>query len=428
LARIDILNYYRKFIEKSRSFCVKYLNLLKSFCAKHLNVKKLVKKLRAFCAVHLNLKPVDIFLIIAVIMALVYIVVNHSWGAVKEPARINVVISSQCAHLFGRDTIDALIRDFEKLNPELRIREAADDSADIVFFDDSDFGNLMNTAAFASPESYRPLVSFMDIFIYNINILQAANLDRPPKTRAEFLTAARAIAENDKGSESPVSAFALGLSPEDPLALRRDFYPWIWASGVDIRSIDLSGDNPALPRPVTDAIAFFGELNREKLLAPGTLEKTGAERLQEFAEGKIAMMTASTRDIAFLQTSAPGITLGITALPMTTQGKNRLGLSNLYAGISGDSAVPEEARVFLSFLVEKSNVLAEALKAIPAHLVVGFAGEYIEKSELYSKAWDIYDAADIVRYRPGEPSEEAFNRLIREKLVEAFQIEETEGD
>jgi hypothetical protein len=98
-----------------------------------------------------------------------------------------------------------------------------------------------------------------------------------------------------------------------------------------------------------------------------------------------------------------------------------LGLSSIYAGISGSSAVPNEAGVFLSFLVEKSNVLAEALNAIPGHLTVGFAGEYIEKSELYSKAWDIFEAADIVEYQPGEPSEEEFNRLIREKLVEAFE-------
>jgi ABC-type glycerol-3-phosphate transport system substrate-binding protein len=418
LTKIDILNYYRKLIEKSRSFFREHLNVRK--------LKKPIEKVKSFCAAHLNLKPIDIFLVIAVIMALVYIIVNRSCGVVNELRhikRINIVISSQGVNLFGKDTVDALIQEFESLNPELRIQEAtaADDSADIVFFDDSEFGNLMNASILASPDSYRPLVSFMDIFIYNIDILKAANLDRPPKTRAEFLAAARAVAESDTGSESPVSAFALGLSPADPLALRRDFYPWIWASGVDIHSIDISEDNPALPRPVTDAIALFGELNREGLLAPGTFEKTGAERLQEFAEGKIAMMTISARDIAYLLNSSDGITLGITALPATAQGKNRLALSSVYAGISGASAVPDEAGIFLSFLVEKSNALAEALSAIPAHLTVGFAGEYIEKSELYSKAWDIFEAADIVDYKPGEPSEEEFNRLIREKLVEAFE-------
>ena len=413
---MDILNYYRKLIEKSRSFCSKHLNAGK--------LKKLIEKAKSFCAAHLNLKPIDVFLIIAVIMALVYIVVNRSCEAVNEPRHIkrtDIAISPQCVNFFGRNTVDSLIREFEERHPNLRVQEAAaaDDSVDIVFFDDSEIGGLMNSSALAPPDSYRSLVSFMDLFVYNIDILKAADLDRPPKTRAEFLAAARAVKAQEGNEGPPVSAFALGLSPADPLALRRDFYPWIWASGVDIQSIDLSGDNPALPRAVTDAVAFLGQLNREELLAPGTFEKTGAQRLQEFAEGKIAMMTISARDIVFLL-NLTGITFDITALPAITQGKNRLGISSIYAGISRVGAVPDEARVFLSFLVEKSDALAEALGAVPGKFPGGFAGEYIERTGLASKAWDIFEAADIVEYKGGEPYEEEFNRLIREKLVEAF--------
>jgi len=450
LVKIDILNYYRKLIEKSRPFCAaaclnvkKLIEKLRSLCtAAYLNLKKLIEKTRSWCAAHVNLKPIDIFVIIAVIMALAYIAVNRGCEVVNEPERITIRISSQCANLFGRDTIDALIQEFEKLNPELRIREAAaiagavDGGVDIVFFDDTEFGSLINSADLTSRDSYRPLVSFMDLFIYNIDILQAANLDRPPKTRAEFLTAVRAIGAqeadapetDDVQGANEVSAFALGLSPADPLALRRDFYPWIWASGVDIHSIDLSGDNPALPRAVTDVIALFDQLNREERLAPGTFEKTGAQRLQEFAEGKIAMMTISARDLAFLRNNAHGITFGITALPTAAQGKNRLGLSSIYAGINSASAIPNEARIFLAFLVKKSGVLAEAIEAIPGSFPGGFAGEHIAKDPLYSKAWEIFEAADIVEYKGGQPSEEEFNRLIREKLVEALEVEAVEGD
>ena len=443
MAKIDILNYCRKRIKKSRSFLKKHLNAkkakklvkkAKSFLTARLNVKKHVKNLKklverakAFCAAHLNVRRIDVFLIIAVIAALAYVVVNHSCEAVNGPERINIVISPQCGSLFGRDTVDALIREFEGQHPNLRVRvqEAeAPGAADIVFFDDGDFSGAINTPAPIS------LVSFMDIFIYNIDILQAAGLDRPPKTRAEFLTAARAVQAageaDEAANEAPVSAFALGLSPADPLALRRDFYPWIWANGVDINSIDLSGENPALPRAVADIVALFGQLNREKLLAPGTLEKTGSERLQEFAEGKIAMMTVSARDIAFLLNSADGITFGITALPATMQGKNRLGLSGIYAGISGDSAVPDEAKVFLSFLAKKSDALAEAIGAVPGSFPGVFAGDHIAKEPLYAKAWEIFGAADIVEYKPGQPSEEAFNHLVREKLVEALEIKESE--
>ena len=415
--------YYRKFIEKSRTFCTGLIQKIQSL-GKSFIQRIYIPSLQGWL--------VDIFLFTVAAALLMFFFVSRMHKAANEPERVSISISSQCGDLFGRDTVNALIQEFEEQNPDLRIQEitldAADDAggADIVFFDDSGFSSLMNASALASLAPYNytgtqagqwalPLVSFMDLFIYNIDILQAANLDRPPKTRAEFLAAARAIAESDT-----VSAFALGLSPADPLALRRDFYPWIWASGLDIQSIDL-GDNPALPRPVTDVIALFGQLNHEKLLAPGTFEKTGAQRLQEFAEGKVAMMTASARDIAFLQNSAPGITFGITTLPMTTQGKNRLGLSSLYAGISSDCSLPDEAWKFLAFFAGKRHVLSETLGAVPGSFPDVFAGEYIAEDPLCSKAWDIFEAADIVEYEPNQPFEEEINRLIREKLTEAFK-------
>jgi len=359
---------------------------------------------------------------------LAYIIANHAVKAANAPERVIIAISSQGGVLFGKDTVNALIQEFEKQHPNLRIQES-DDGADIVFFDDSEYGNLLNASALAPLDSYRragsrarqtaswalPLVSYMDIFVYNIDLLQAANLDRPPKTRAEFLAAARAVAESETAA-----AFALGLSPADPLALRRDFYPWIWANGVDIHAIELAEGDPALPRAVLDIVALFGQLNREGLLAPETFAKTGARRLEEFAAGKIAMMAASARDIGFLRSNAQGITFSITALPAIAQGKNRLGLSGIYAGMSSASAAPDEAWLFLSFLAEKSDSLAEAVGAVPGSFPDVFAGEYIAQDPLLSKAWEIFEAAEIVEHKPGQPSEEIINQLIREKLVEAF--------
>jgi len=425
---MDILNYCRKCIKKSRSLCAElaagirngcraFMIKARTLCARlaagiQNGCRTFIIKARAFCAEYVNVKRTDVFMIIAVLAVLAYIIVNHSCETVNEPERINITISSQCGDLFGKDTVSALIQEFEEQNPHLRIQEAAafaGDGADIVFFDDSEYRSLINNTAL-------PLVSFMDLFIYNIDILQAANLDRPPKTRVEFLAAARAVTES-----KAASAFALGLNPADPLALRRDIYPWLWANGVDINAIDLSGDAPAFPRALNDTIAFLGQLNRENLLAPGTFAATGTQRLQEFTEGKIAMMTISARDIAFLRNNAHGITYGITALPTLTQGKNRLGLSGIYAGISGDSAVLDEAGVFLSFLAKKSNVLAKAIGAVPGSYPGGLAGEYIMQDPVYSKAWEIFEAADIIEYKPDQPSEEAFNILIREKLAEAFE-------
>ena len=498
MIKVNIFNYYHKFIGKSRSFCTGVIRKIKSFCTRTVRklksfstdvVRKLksfctgafwklksfstefiqilksfctdvIRKLRTFCIEvvqklrslsksikHIPLpqgRIIDIVLFAVAIVLLVFFFVNRAYKAVNEPERVNIVISSQGENIFGRNIIDALIQEFEEQNPDLRVQEitqeaaAVDEAAvvgargaDIVFFDDGGYSSLIKDSALASLASYHhaeaqtgkwalSLVTFMDLFIYNIDILQAANLDRPPKTRAEFLAAAKAVVENNAASseQESVFAFALGLSPSDPLALRRDFYPWVWADGGEIR---LESAEPALPRAVTDAIAFFGQLNREGLLAPGTFEKTGAQRLEEFAQGKIAMMTVSARDIAFLQNSARGITFGITTLPVMTRGKDRLGLSNIYAGINSDCTLPDEAWRFLAFFAGKKDIIAEALGAVPGSFPDVFAGEYIAQDPLYSKAWDIFEAADIVEYEPGQPFEEELNRLIREKLAEAFE-------
>jgi multiple sugar transport system substrate-binding protein len=388
--------------------------------------RKLLEKSRTLCVAHVNGRRIDIFLLIIAVVVLIFVVTRQTFRAIDKPQRVSINISSQGEALFGGDTVNALIQEFEEQNPGLDIQLSAPDSADIIFFDEGEAGGLIQASALVSLTPYMyaeteaeqqadqwalPLVSFMDLFYYNIDILKAANRDRPPKTRAEFLAAARAVAENNM----PVSAFALGLSPADPLALRRDLYPWIWAEGGEVYTTDPAG--PALSRAASDAIAFVGQLHREGLLAPGTFDKTGRMRLEEFAEGKIAMMTASAREIAFLRRSAYGVNFGVTAMPSTAPGKNRLGLSGIYAGISGNCTLPEEAWNFLAFIAEKSPVLAAALGAVPGSFPNAFLDEYIEQDPLYSKAWDIFEAADIVAYDGTQPEEKEISRSIREKLA-----------
>ncbi|MDR0495763.1 MAG: extracellular solute-binding protein [Treponema sp.] len=374
-----------------------------------------------------GIKRLDLFLLLATVAVLTAIAVQYARRPPdNQPKRVDISISPQCIALFG-SAIDALIQEFEEQNPDLRI-QAAEQKADIIFFDDEEFNGLINESALASLSPYiqtearngqwaLTLVSFMDVFVYNIDILQAANCDRPPKTRAEFLAAARAVAgsaSSPKAGQEAVFPFALGLSQTDPMALRWNFYPWFWANGGDITTID------ATDKILLDTISFLKQLNRERLLAPGTFEKTKTQRLQEFAEGKIAMMAASARDIAFLQNNAHGITFGITAIPATAQGKNRLGLSGIYAGISGDCTLPDEAWTFLAFIAGKQQILADAVNAVPGSFPPVFFGDYSENDPLYSKARDIFEAADISEYQPDQQSDE-INDIIRMKLTEALR-------
>jgi len=392
-----------------------------------------------FSAFRLSGKWINIILLAALIVVITLIVLSRISGGRPSLSRhhIDISISPQFEYLFGGDLAEALIKDFEKQRPDLRITKASENT-DILFFDDGEFGRLRSGSKLLALDPYiasntqdgeadrehsvpeqdstqdaqwaLPLMSFMDLLFYNIDILQAVNFDRPPKTRAEFLTAAKAVARANEG-QNTVYGFVLDLSQ----GARRNIYPWIWATGGEITT-SASNEQPVLSRAALDTIAFFGQLHSEGLLYPGP--ETGVPQMAEFAEGKIAMITGSARDIAFLQRHS--INFGITAIPGTTQGKNRLGLSKIYAGISADCALPDEAWNFLSFIAEKGPVLAEALTAIPGSLPAAFPGDYIVNNPLYSKAWDIFEAAEIVD--DDDPSKEETERLVMMRINEQLAM------
>jgi len=386
--------------------------------------RKTIKKSRSFITGLFGGNRIDIFLFFAVAAVLIIVIAGQIFRKVDSLRRTEISISRQGRELFGADILGALIQEFEKLYPDLRI-QVADGDTDIVFFDDSEIGSLMAESALASLRPYIhsetqagqwviPLVSYMDIFFYNIDILQAANCDRPPKTRADFLAAARAVA-----ALKTASPLALGLSEADPLALRRDIYPWVWAAGGDLRQS--GAENAVLSRAANDTIAFFAQLYREGLLAPDSFGTTGAQRLEEFAAGNIAMLSASSRDISFLQNNIDGFNFGVTAIPQTAPGKNRLALPGIYAGISGGCAQSDEAWTFLAYLAGRKQVLEEALNAIPGNFPSAFPSGYTADDPLFSKAWEIFEAADIVEYFPAAPLEEETGRIIWEKITEAFK-------
>jgi len=416
---LSIIKYYRKFIEKSRLFCAKYFSV----------------------------RRIDFILLAVSVAVFAVLFVKLASNKTVSRVRTDIVMSPRYEELFGGDVFGSLVREFEAQNPGIRILTASGGETaaaeDIVFFDGGEFRRLSGDLSLISLAPYintgeegeplaLPLVFFMDMFFYNIDVLKAADCDRPPKTRADFLATARAVA---KENAFPL-ALGFGQEASAPLtagkipgqALRRDLYPWIWADSANIYTVSADG-KPALSRAAVNVIGFFEQLNREGLLAPGTFEKTDRQRLREFAEGKIAMMAGSARDIPFLRKNAKGFELGVTAMPAAAHGKNRLGLSGIYAGISGSCTQPDEAWAFLAFIAGKSQILARTLEAVPGCIPSAFPAEYIANDPLLSKAWAIFEAAETVDHNGifsggNMPLYGEAESLIREKLLETLQKSE----
>jgi multiple sugar transport system substrate-binding protein len=261
-------------------------------------------------------------LIVLLLAAALAVKIGFRFGssAVKTK-RVNLVFTQLRESEWDENVISSLIEEYETLHPEVSIRQqplgydelrdaaitgAETAGPDIIVMEDRYLTEFIEAKTFISLASYfpsetpleewaLPLASSMDVLFYNINILKAAGFDRPPRDREEFLRYARAVSGG--GNEGPAKKYgaALALSPAESRGVYRDVFSWIWAAGaLMIRdgAPDLGG------RPVTDTLAFLAQLNQEGCLAPQSFTAAGAQRLDEFAAGKIAMMTGSVRDIA----------------------------------------------------------------------------------------------------------------------------------
>ena len=365
----------------------------------------------------------------------------------EGPSEITLYLSPRGIDLFGMELIENFILEYEEKNPDIKIlimpavSEAgtpasdSDDTfqrePDIYFFDEGDFPAFIAGNYLAELNAYThydsgtlqlaiPLVSFMDLLFYNIDILAAAGFDSPPKTRDQFLAYVRAVS----GGSTGASGFALSLGRDDMRALSRDIFSWIWAAGNSFWADDGS---PSLEtRSIINDFSFFGSLYREGLLAPEVFNLTGSQRIEQFAQGKIAMMIASAQAIPYLKEKIGDDKFGITIIPSPiTEGGYGINISSIYAGMSSASAYPDEAWDFLVFLAEKSSFLCENFKAIPGIAVNIIPGNYVNDDPFYSKAWGIYEFARTVNSFSDKPGAVDYYESFLDELEVFFDSSRT---
>jgi multiple sugar transport system substrate-binding protein len=347
--------------------------------------------------------------------------------------------------------LDSLIEQFERNNPgvtilldtrpyneiwDLYVSGAEPGAGDILGIDPRWFYELIDNNTLESLGSFKkssgssaglsvpeegeewalPLVSFMDILYYNIDILKEAGFNRPPKTQAEVLE----LAEKISAAQGNRFALSLALSPDNPRNLAGNIFPWIWASGTAL----FSGDTPRFSNAsIKETLGFLNQLYQQGRLLPGVFTQTEADKIKAFQSGRIALMTASISAAAAL--SNGGIDFDITVIPGPAAyiGKPVFGLESWYAGISAESAHKDEAWAFLSFLQGEAAYIAAQAHAGPG--ISALKGGYIEEDPRYAKAYDIYAAGDALQEFTGVPRAAEHDRIALEEIRAMFEGTQT---
>ena len=410
-------------------------------------------------------RRIDLFIVLSVLILLIFNIISNyvSWNSIfrlgadsdSGNKQTELLISPRCEELFGKEWTEILIRDFEEKNPELKIvlLDSPDErEPDILIFDEGDYSGLAaagdlvslepyfnhernlhhfaSNQRFESPDEIRkvdmelfavPLVSFMDLLFYNIELLAASGFDRPPKTRDEFLAFVKAV--SGRNAAGAVSS----LNIQDRRSVSRDIFSWIWASGNDFWPNDSSAaaQKPVINNRLTIRdITFLGRLFGKEASGSVSYSITGEQRLEEFAQGKIALMIASTGAIPYLREKMGDNTFGITTIPDSgSGGKYNLNLYGFYTGINTNCAYPDEAWIFLSFLAEQIPHLCAKLNAVPGIVSGFFSGDfdYMKDDPFYSKARDIFELSEIVHGFSKTTKAGEFEKIVLEEMQEFFQ-------
>jgi multiple sugar transport system substrate-binding protein len=251
------------------------------------------------------------------------------------------------------------------------------------------------------------LISFINPLFYNIDLLQKAGFDRPPKNQTEFISYVRSIKETS-------GQYGAGLALSgDYHNVNRHILSWIWASTYNSDFMEGFKFNS---KEVIATLTFLNQLKQN--LYPSPFELSQTQLLEAFGEGKIGMIISSAADIRKLKQTQ--IKFGITTIPSSESyaKKSVFPLIGWYAGINAKSPSPEKARLFISFLRKKAEDLATAAYAIP-----GSGQRSREQSRddaWYAKAFDMYEASETVQDLYKQYDVSGFNGIIKREVELMF--------
>ena len=254
------------------------------------------------------------------------------------------------------------------------------------------------------------IISFIHPLYYNIDLLGEAGFDRPPKNQTEFLSYVQRL------KETGVSGTGLALG--NLRSISRQILSWIWAAAGNP---EISESFNFSAKEVIDTLTFLNQLKQNLYGDPFELDE--AELLDAFGSGKVGMMIGSTADIEVLKTRRINFSITTIPSPVSYSKKPVFPLTVWYAGISSKSAFLDEARDFVSFLKKNGAVIAEAAYAIPGN---GTRNRELSKTDpYYAKAFDMYEAGDLIRELYRSPNIARLNRVIHREIQFMFQGNKT---
>lgn len=359
---------------------------------------------------------------------------------------------------------NALIANFEKDNPEVKIRwvdipweameskiitaVSANTAPDIVNLNPNFASQLASRNAWLNlnekitteaKQEYLPKIwqastlvdrSFgipwyltTQIAIFNRDLLAKAGISKPPATYQELATAAQQVKEKT-GKYACFFTFV----PDDSGEVLESLVQ------MGVKLVDADGkaafDNPT----GLAAFNYWVDLYKKGLLPPEVLTQGHRHGIELYQAGELAMLSAGAEFVETIETNAPAVAKVSTAAPQITgdTGKKNVAVMNLIVPNSTDK--PDESVKFALFVANTPNQLAFAKSANVLPSTVDGVEQYIkdlqqqentsplQKEARKVSAMQLKDAEVLV---PAMKNLNQLQKVIYENLQSAMLDEKT---
>jgi hypothetical protein len=291
--------------------------------------------------------------------------------------KTKIIFSQNRINQSYKNELNSVITEFQTNNP-YAIVKYTDNNADIISFETPKY---IETKFHHNIEHTTEITVSINPLFYNIDLLKECNLDRPPKTREDFIAAAKlALEKHENLSGMPVSSNVF-----------QDILPWFWAAGIkpetakDIWTSKVS----------VETFLFLKQLYDEKIIS-GNFEKTNEDKLYDFISGKCLFFIGSSVDIQFIKETVPELNFSITTIPAPADylGKPVFNITSLNIGVLSSSTKNDAVLQFAEFIKKKRGALAAASWSIPGNRTNSTHSS--SGDPIYKKAGILYSGSNVI--------------------------------
>src|SRR6478609_4963802 len=268
-----------------------------------------------------------------------------------------------------------------------------------------------------------PVLNYVYPLFTNDALLSKAGVSAPPKTRTEFMDAAKKVS----ALGGDVKGWALPLSLEAPNGVQNDVMSWNWASGGSM----LKDGKPDLTNAsVKSTVDYVKALWDAKVIAPGSFTMKEQDKVENFTNGRVGMMIDSLAHVTLIRKSNPDLKFSISAIPAEDgyDGKRGIPYASWGIGIADNSEHKAEAFKLVEFLMSEdvNSELSTMANAFPGN--TESVPDFVEDNELFATAFEIYQDGYPANEFTGLPVAEEPMRQLGEQLQKTLNGDQSVDD